>query len=137
MQAYKGRTLKRATTEVYRNLHNNKFSLRQGGLVRGHAGAVFLTEAVFIVRESGRQKVLRERSKNVHAWVMGNVLETMSEAPEGLQSRYQLHEWNGWKEAYYNPYKVDSFIDRKTGRRLAGADVVAITPEGIFYRGAE
>jgi hypothetical protein len=42
------------------------------GRIVGYAEAVILTDVEFRVRESGRQRVLRERRKNVHAFVVGS-----------------------------------------------------------------
>ena len=56
--------------QVYRNLNNGLISIQDlsTGLVLGHASAVDMEEANFIVREAGRQQVIREQRKNVHAF---------------------------------------------------------------------
>lgn len=58
---------------VYRNLHNGLFSVWHAGKVLAHVPEIHLDNAEFRVRESGRQKVLREKKKNVHAFVVGTV----------------------------------------------------------------
>lgn len=58
---------------VYRNLHNDCFSVRSvdTGRVIAHVKSVQVSDARFIVSEAGRQRVLREKRKNVHAGVEG------------------------------------------------------------------
>ena len=87
--------------EIYRNLHNNTFSVRRDGIVVRHidnADTLLLTNAKFAVQPAGRAKVLSEKKKNVHAYIRGTV------------------DKDGWKEdspktyeVYYNPYKSSSF----------------------------
>ena len=57
--------------EVYRNLHNDKLSVRYGGKVVGHVDSIWLRDATFAVQPAGRDRVRREKKKNVHAFVRG------------------------------------------------------------------
>lgn len=101
---------------VYRNLHHKCWSVqakvwtdagRQEWRVVFHANAVVLEDARFQVNEAGRQKVLRERKKNVHAFVAGKL-------------RYLSHPWNAGDTNYfrqpvtYNPYKAPTFVEAST-----------------------
>ena len=58
---------------AYYNLHRKCFSVQdyQTGLVTEHTDKLFMTNAMFVVRESGNKKVKREGRKNVHAFVNG------------------------------------------------------------------
>lgn len=63
---------------VYRNLkHGYKkkplYSLMQNGKVLRHTSAIMLRQVRFLVREAGRQRVLRENRKNVHAFAIGYI----------------------------------------------------------------
>lgn len=89
--------------KVYYNLHKKVFSvvsLERGesyGKVIAHQAEVFLSNAEFKVSEAGRQRVLREQRKNVHAFVTGN-----------LEGNLIL---DGSAVAVtYNPYKYSSFV---------------------------
>jgi hypothetical protein len=90
---------------VYRNLHNERFSVRdtKTGKVILHTPAVLLRDVVFQVSEAGRQRVLREQSRNVHAGAVGFLVVDPGEvaALAGL-ARFA---------ASYNPYRADSFTD--------------------------
>jgi len=87
--------------EVYFNLHKRVFSIRscRTGRVIHHAKHVHIVNPKFVVREGGRQRVLRERKKNVHAFVRGN-LTAFKDSPSYLADTIG-----------YNPYKYDSFVN--------------------------
>lgn len=76
---YKGRDLNsKHHVEVYRNLNNPKgetkfYSVRQNGLVIGHTCDMMLKNISFHISEAGRERVIREGRKNVHAYIKGYV----------------------------------------------------------------
>ena len=110
--------------EVYFNLHKHLFSVRsrQTGLVIAHESVVRLTDVTFRVSEAGRQRVLRERKKNVHAFVRGTV--------DTLDSGWR--HWHGEGEAVaarYNPYEGPHFVS-EGGSALAGAGSVLMVALG-------
>lgn len=113
--------------EVYRNLHSKCWSIRdrRTGLVVAHAAAVTLRDAEFRVSEGGRQRVLRERRKNVHAVVRGTLMARTS---------VRYHEL---PRARYNPYEAGYFTDAGTGERVDTARRVLLTVSGnVFYQPA-
>lgn len=89
--------------EVYFNLHKHVFSVRQcsTGRVILHANRVHIRDPKFVVRKSGRDRVLREGKKNVHAFVRGEIAHFDDFDPDYLD--YSL--------VSYNPYKHDTFVD--------------------------
>ena len=93
--------------EVYFNLHKRVFSVRscKTGRVIHHAKDVHIVNPKFVVREGGRQRVLRERKKNVHAFVRG---DTYWFEPT-LFHRYE--DCPTLDTIGYNPYKYDSFVN--------------------------
>ena len=85
---------------VYWNLHKDCFSVQHKGKVIKHATEFYGTACEFKVRESGRQKVLKEQRKNVHAFVVCcNIFD------EPSVSDYEIDT------ARYNPYKGSSFVN--------------------------
>ena len=111
--------------QVYRNLHNGLISIQDlsTGLVLGHADAIDLQGATFIVREAGRQRVIVEKRKNVHAFVRGRVIDVLNFKP--YKGRESIMEDNsGWNctilqrgsllrtntMVSYNPYKAPHFV---------------------------
>ena len=89
--------------EVYFNLHKHIFSVRQcsTGRVIIHSAKVHIRDPKFVVRQSGRERVLREGKKNVHAFVRGEITHFDDFDPDYLD--YTL--------VAYNPYKFDTFVD--------------------------
>ena len=95
----------------YFNLHKLCWSVKalegpHKGLVVAHLNRVNLSDITFKVSEAGRQRVLREKRKNVHAGVVGQW--------DGLYNVLSP-DWN--KEALgvsYNPYKAPTFVRRDT-----------------------
>ena len=90
--------------EIYRNLHNGTFSVRRDGKVVRHIEnfeILRLTDAKFAVQPAGRAKVIREKKKNVHAFIRGTV-DTIG----GYLGQAPPHEIF---EVSYNPYKSDNF----------------------------
>ena len=82
--------------KVYWNLHRHCYSIHQAGLVVAHADTVELRDVTFKVSEAGRQRVLKERKKNVHAFVTGY-----------LDESYNDRFWD--VKIVYNPYLYTSF----------------------------
>ena len=90
--------------EIYRNLHNNTFSVRRDGKVVRHIEnfeILRLTDAKFAVQPAGRAKVLVEKKKNVHAFIRGTV-----DKEGGYLGQAPPHEIF---EVHYNPYEFDNF----------------------------
>lgn len=97
--SYKGRTIDfNKQVMIYKNLHNGLFSVKQGGLVVAHIDSVLLANVSFKVSESGRNRVIKEQKKNVHAFIVGYILNVNS-TPLSLLKR----------SISYNPYKYNYF----------------------------
>ena len=96
--------------EVYRNLNVDCFSVRQDGIVLAHTNYIVLKDATFVVRKKGREKVLREKRKNVHAFVRG-----FPTTP--LIAECDIPDWelaDHWgTEVKYDPYKYSSFVNQR------------------------
>jgi len=85
--------------KVYFNLHRKLFSVVdvKTGKVIDHSRGLSLNDPEFRVQEGGRQRVLRERRKNVHAYIVGHLDLAYNIPREAL-------------ETTYNPYKYNSFV---------------------------
>ncbi|WP_018234229.1 hypothetical protein [Thioalkalivibrio thiocyanodenitrificans] len=125
---------------VYKNLHKGCFSVKSlegedKGRVIAHARAVLLQDACFKVSEAGRQRVLKERRKNVHAGVVGqlSLMVALDEPPDRTLTpppRCVL--------VTYNPYRYRTFVTDGTeipvqhaaSAYLADGRVYVCTPWG-------
>jgi len=123
--------------EVYRNLNNGKWSVRdaESKYVLGHAETVVLGHAEFVVHEAGRQRVLKERVKNVPAFIRGTLLDTLRFKPfRGREIRPA--NYGEWEVLYsipvtYNPYWTSSFVDAElTEDEIHYADRVVLDTFG-------
>mgnify|MGYP003153449823 FL=1 len=85
---------------VYRNLHKNCWSVRQAGKVLDHTHFLLLHNCRYLVGESGRQRVISEKKKNVHAGISGYLVNKV------IDTDY----WEDWGPVSYNPYENDSFM---------------------------
>jgi len=99
---------------VYFNLHRKCFSVKalegaKKGRVVAHVNDAIVYNPTFKVSEAGRQRVLRERKKNVHAGVVGQWFEGEFNAKRCAE----LMEYTG-RAVTYNPYRFDSFVYKNT-----------------------
>lgn len=125
---------------VYRNLHKDCWSVKalegeHKGRVIYHAQNVTLSDCTFKVSKAGRERVLREKRKNVHAGVvgqLGRINVPLSYMPQ-------------MTAVTYNPYKYESFVRKNNDfMPVYGADWVymaedksvgAIRPVGRWDEG--
>jgi hypothetical protein len=118
---------------VYRNLHTGTLSMQKrikgkGWRVVAHPAGVILTDVKFVVNEGGRQRVLKEKKKNVHAYIQGTLRLQLD---EGSDRHFNTEPgWATGKRAKYNPYKYDSWVDDE-GFRVENADTVVVTADGM------
>lgn len=105
---------------VYYNLHKQCLSIKamegpRRGRVILHAQAVQLHNAQFKVSEAGRQRVLREKTKNVHAGVVGELISHEPLTTEGPYSLAKAASVLGLaRSVTYDPYRFSSFVYRDT-----------------------
>jgi hypothetical protein len=110
--------------DIYRNLHKGTWSIRDRatGRVIGHADSVLVKNATFVVQPAGRQRVLTEGRKNVHAFVRGTIGDRTEETPCDVQVKY-------------NPYKAGHFVRVDTSDKVTSAPVVVLDTLGAWIGG--
>ena len=119
--------------KVYYNLHKNCYSIvslekENYGRVIKHENCVPLFDAQFKVSEKGRQRVLREQKKNVHAYVVGTWVSEFEIHKDEFLTRLPI------KVATYNPYKYSSFVDAHSKKPLAKASQVLLSKRHFVGR---
>lgn len=103
---------------VYRNLHKHCFSVQAKNakgnwVVVAHVTQLQLRDVEFRVSKAGRERVLRERAKNVHAYVYG-VVDHVNVGNIPVYADY----------VNYNPYTADHFWwANKVGLKATRADM--------------
>jgi hypothetical protein len=103
---------------VYYNLHKHAFSVTYEGKVILHADYVKLFDVEFRVRKGGKEKVRQEKSKNVHAFVIGRLMDYCEFPCDNmpLPSSDNI--------VSYNPYKNDSFVYKNSDEPVYNAKEV-------------
>lgn len=114
---------------VYYNLHKKTFSVQYKGRIILYADYVKLGNVEFRVREGGKEKVRKEMRKNVHAFVIGDLLDYCQYPCENMPP-----ETND-KVITYNPYKYDSFVKKDTEEPIFNANEIDMinTKNKIFH----
>ena len=109
-QSYKNRKIDLLQkVMVYKNLHNGLFSIKQSGLVVAHVKNLVLTNVSFSVSESGRQRVIKEKRKNVHSFVIGEIVDI---------NRKFINVDDSSVAISYNPYKFNYFYNKITNEEV-------------------
>lgn len=102
----------------------------QDRLVKGHATTLSLKDCQFKINKSGQKRVRKEKRKNVHSFIFGQIEQNPS----------HLNYFNPY-QITYNPYKNDyfvaSFIDNIGIRytEVKNANRISIERDGIFAAG--
>jgi len=123
---------------IYRNLHNGLISIKSAssGLVLGHAKSVDIAWADFVVHEAGRQRVLKDKQKNVHAYVKGLLLNTSGFKPykgRSIGPVYgALDTIHKDTVVSYNPYKAPHFVIKGTSDKVSKASLCTVSHDGII-----
>ncbi|MBT6796110.1 hypothetical protein HOA97_04170 [bacterium] len=96
--------------KVYFNLHRKLFSVVdvKTGKVINHLYGLSLNNPEFRVQQGGRERVLREQRKNVHAYIVGDLDLAYAIPSEAV-------------ETTYNPYKYKSFVLKHNEQPLSKA----------------
>ncbi len=111
------------TTRIYRNLQNGTMSLQQkinkSWLVVGHVTNVAIESPKFYISQSGKNRVIRERRKNVHAWAEGKLLGITANS-------------TNLEEIYYCPYSSNNFSWKKTGESIEFTNLLVVIDNQVL-----
>lgn len=115
---------------VYWNLHRGMWSVKalegpDKGRVIHRLPEVLLYEAEGKVSEAGRQRVLRERKKNVHAGIVGRL--------RSADRSITFHIEDIGDRITYNPYKYDSFVHAVDGSKFEGSAYAALCSDRSVF----
>ena len=118
------KTMKNLRVFVYYNLHTHKWSIKalegkNKGRVIAHVDAVQLRDAKGKVSEAGRQRVIQEQRKNVHAGIEGRIVSFDEMLPLG-------------RGVTYNPFKFSSFVYKDDLSAFDTADYVYMDRRQVF-----
>ena len=94
--------------KVYYNLQKHTFSVTYDEKVILYADYVKLGDVEFRVRKGGKERVRSQKSKNVHAFVIGKLLNYCEYPCDEIPTP------SSDKVVTYNPYKNDTFVFKNT-----------------------
>lgn len=108
---------------AYFNLHKRLYSIKalegpDKGRVVAHRASLLIRDATLKVSEAGRQRVIRERCKNVHAGVCGTWHDEQATADAVAIIGNAV---------MYNPYKYSTFVMMVNEQPVTHAELVALT----------
>lgn len=136
---------------VYKNAHKTRaqdksvYSIKSiaSNLVIGYSCYLTITDTKFIVQPSGRERVLKTKIKNVHAFIEGTINASLADRlsssnKEIINRKYDflidpLQSMLNLKFAEYNPYEHASFVDKRTGNKVASSPKVWLGCFGVVY----
>lgn len=138
IQWFRGREIKAGTkVKAYFNLHKKLFSIvaldgEHKGKVVAHAPTFSLINTEFKVNQAGRDRVLKEQRKNVHAFVIGylagsgdqGVADNIETALQGMSG---FGQW-----VTYNPYKKDHFYYKNSGEQVNKSLVATLVNKKVW-----
>ena len=102
--------------QVYKNLHKNVYSVKQDRVVF-HCNIITLSDARFNVSPAGREKVRREKKKNVHATVSGYITDI---------------DVMEYQRVTYNPYENETFIFAENKLPIHFSDYCTLNKNGVW-----
>jgi hypothetical protein len=112
---------------IYRNKNRGDWSIaipsrtgRSYGLVIDHRRLVLLAGVTFFVSQSGRDRVVRNQVREVHAWAIGEIVDAI---PDGL-TRHVVT---------YNPYHCGAFVRRDDGAPVQACAYASFTAFGVVF----
>lgn len=111
---------------IYFNLTRKVWSIQhhvpnKGWRLLAHTSDAILRDAVAKVYESGRQRVIKEGKKYVHAYIEGELIGTRKESHSG-------------RKLGYNPYKNSTFIWKDDNSEAHNIGEVVFNNQGVFAR---
>jgi hypothetical protein len=103
---------------LYRNLRTGGFSIKYKGIVVARDNLFTMRKVTFHVNENGRKKVIKEKQKNVHAFIVAKKFDRPAMVSESVYDIIKLREY---KEVSYNPYGADHFFLVETNEPIYNA----------------
>lgn len=97
---------------VYYNLHKKCWSVRDIKTKRVvcHKHILWLKDAKFVVSQAGRNRVLKEKRKNVHAGVKGDFLRKKPDLELSNKIRYNPYLYGYFFNKFHKPVYEAGFV---------------------------
>ena len=121
--------------KVYKNLHKNCYSVKASegqfkNKVIFHASSLTLSDVSFKVYENGRKRTIKEKQKNVHAFIEG-YLESMI-VLKGRSIYPSTIDYTKGDRLSYNPYRFPYFYVCHSLEPIYNCETILLDSEGIW-----
>ena len=119
--------------KIYFNLHKKCYSVqawdmdKKGWRLYKHSNTLHIKDVKMEVSENGRQRVIRDKRKNVHAFLKTSFADCISKKLGNGPNR-KLNN-----VCKYNPYKYSSFVDHETEKPIHQLDEAVLRSGLVFY----
>jgi hypothetical protein len=100
---------------IYRNLHTKTWSVKFKKKVISHPKEILVKNATFFVSQKIRARVFKNKRKEVHAGVKGELIPIFSKDEIPFSEMIQVT---------YNPYLYDSFVGKSDLKKIEKSDLV-------------
>lgn len=117
---------------VFRNWKRGCYNIMQGTHVVS-AHSVEIADVSFMVRESGRQRMLRTGRKNVHAYAVGTLVGFEPVSDAGSDARDGGTGVAGGRPIGYDAFQAGHFFDRDSRAPLFNASRAYFDDHGARY----
>jgi hypothetical protein len=111
---------------VYRNLHRDCYSVMVGGKVIAHVTHIELSDVEFRVRPGGLARARNSGKRNVHAFAVGIIVETIP----GVDRPMSTEEWLKGAPVSYH-FRQGHFFHAKTGDAIRKAETLHLSSNGL------
>ncbi len=124
----------RQRVEVYWNIRRGCFSVRycHGTLIpnQPHRTEMHLEDVHWVVQQGGRERVLREGKKNVHAFARGWMRATYTDRNHEVLRQRIGNPLADIRSIAYNPYKMKTFQAKADGAQIVLSDLASFYVNG-------
>ena len=112
---------------VFKNWKLGCYNIMQSGMLLTSARQVRLSGVEFLVRESGRNRMLERGRRNVHAYAVGRLVDFVH--PDDTRNLDQI----AGRGVFYDPYRVSSFVYNETRDPINAAEFAQFDESGVIY----
>jgi len=119
--------------KIYFNLHKRCYSVqawdtdKKGWRLYKHSNALHVKDVKMEVNENGRQRVIRDKRKNVHAFLRTPFADCISKKSGNGPGRKLKNVCK------YNPYKYSSFVNATAEDPIHKLDEAVLRFGLVFY----
>ena len=112
---------------VFKNWKLGCYNIMQSGKLLASAKQVRLSGVEFLVRSSGRRRMLESGRRNVHAYAVGHLVDYVHPADTRTLAKIE------GRRVSYDPYQCASFIDHETQTPVTDARLAQFEESCVVY----